>query len=237
MASDYVDMRTISQQIAADLRYQIITGTVRKTLPSFSQLAATYTASVNACQNAVQTLKDEGLVTGAQGKALTVHRPKVRVIPAGAYLEPTRGKLRYERLAVGRVKAPDIVAELLELELDSMVVSRGLLTVIDAEPAELAQLFFPLPVADGTALAEDAPVMGGTQTLLADLGFPGRSMQDVITDGAPTREEAKRLRLPSYASVIRTFRVIRSDAGRPVQASILTKAGQRSAVGYSIDLH
>jgi len=48
----------------------------------------------------------------------------------------------------------------------------------------------------------------------------------------PTTEEVELLDLPVNVPVIRQFRVIRSAAGRPVEASVLVKGGHVYELRY-----
>lgn len=235
MTQNYEDPRPISQQIAADLRAQILSGDLAESLPSFSQLAATYGASVNACQNAVQILKDERLVSGRQGVGLTVTRPEVTVIEAGAYFEPRRGHLKYDLIEVGAVAPPVGVAALLGGH-DPALMRKQVMSV-EGQPVELVRNFYPLAIAAGSALEGQGKVTGGAHRVLASLGAAPRRLVDVLSDRQPTRDEMKHLRLPGYASVIQTLRVVYDVDSRPVEVSILVKGGHRTAVQYSVDLH
>lgn len=235
MTQNYEDPRPISQQIAADLRAQILSGDLAESLPSFSQLAATYGASVNACQNAVQILKAEGLVTGRQGVGLVVHRPEVTVIEAGAYFEPRRGRLRYDLIEVAPCAPPVGVRALLGEA--SAAVLRKMVMVVDGQPVELIRNFYPMSLAGGSALEQEGRIAGGAHPVLASLGAAPSRLVDVLSDRQPTRDEMKHLRLPGYASVIQTLRVVYDAGGRAVEVSVLVKGGHRTAVQYSVDLH
>jgi len=234
VAQDYEDPRPISQQIAADLRALILSGDIREVLPSFSQLAARYGASVNACQNAVQILKDEHLVKGQQGRGLTVHPPEIMVIEAGVYFEPKRGQLRYDVIEVGPAIAPSSVAALLGTD---DVFAREQLMLVAGEPVELVRNFYPADLARGTALASERNIPGGAHRVLAELGAAPRRLADVLSDRPPTRDEMKFLRLPAYASIVQTLRAVYAEDGRAVEVSVLVKGGHRTAVRYSMDLH
>lgn len=49
----------------------------------------------------------------------------------------------------------------------------------------------------------------------------------------PTQEQHAALRLPTGLPVPRTLRVVPDDAGRPVEAGILVKAGHLCALEYA----
>jgi GntR family transcriptional regulator len=74
----------------------------------------------------------------------------------------------------------------------------------------------------GSDLARPRRVRGGAPRVLAELGYPQRYFADAVSARMPTAEEASLLALP-VVPVIRQFRVIYSDADRPVEASVLVK--------------
>lgn len=234
MPGDYQDPRPISQQIAADLRAQILSGDITESLPSFSRLAAMFGVSVNTCQNAVQILKEEGLVSGHQGKRLTVHSPDVLVVTAGMYFEPRRGYLKYEPIGVERVAAPRDVAALLG---EAEAVVRNQLMLVDGEPVEVIRNFYALSLASGTVLEGRKPVVGGAHGVLAEMGAAPVRFADVVSVRQATRDEMRLLRLPAYASILQTLRVTYGAEDRVVEVSVLAKGSHRLAARYEVAVH
>ncbi|SNT61590.1 regulatory protein, gntR family [Streptosporangium subroseum] len=90
-------------QIADDLRDQIRRGSLApgNPLPSTTQLAATYDASLSVVKLAVGVLRNEGLVIGQQGKGVFVRDDAAPAPPASNELTEIRATLRdlSERLA------------------------------------------------------------------------------------------------------------------------------------------
>jgi GntR family transcriptional regulator len=90
-------------QIADDLRDQIRRGSLAPgdPLPSTTQLAAAYDASLSVVKLAVGVLRNEGLVIGQQGKGVFVRDDAVPAPPASDELTEIRATLRdlSERLA------------------------------------------------------------------------------------------------------------------------------------------
>lgn len=231
---DYVDTRPASRQIAGDLREQILAGDLVERLPSLSALAKNFEASVTTCQNAVEILKREGLVFGQQGKQLVVRRPHVDVMVAGA--NPVKGDgIRYDLLRVEIVAPPAQIRE--ALGSADPTVLREMVEVRDGVPTEFTRNYYPAAIAAESKLAKFVKLKNANDTFVELLGERLARMTDTLSEREPTRAEAKALRLPPQASVLQTLRVLHVANGRPVQASLLSKAGQRSSVQYSVDLH
>ncbi|CAL9569269.1 UTRA domain-containing protein [Streptomyces sp. enrichment culture] len=84
----------------------------------------------------------------------------------------------------------------------------------------------------GTAIAEKRKIRGGTPALLAELGFPPRLSVDRVSARVPTQEQYQALRLPSDLPVLRTLRVVYSDGDRPIEATVMVKAGHLYELQY-----
>jgi GntR family transcriptional regulator len=233
-SDDYVDTRPASRQIAGDLREQILAGDLVERLPSLSALAKDFKASVTTCQNAVEILKREGLVFGQQGKQLVVRKPHVDVMVAGA--NPVKGDgIRYDLLRVEIVTPPAHIRE--ALSSNDPAVLREMVEVRDGTPVELTRNYYPAAIAAESKLAKFVKLKNANETFTELLGERLVRMTDTLSEREPTRKEAETLRLPPQASVLQTVRVLYVANGRPAQASLLIKAGQRSAVQYGVDLH
>jgi GntR family transcriptional regulator len=96
-------------------------------------------------------------------------------------------------------------------------------------------LHYPLDIARGTPLELRKKIKGGSPTLLTSLGFPPIRAVDHVLPRLATVEEFVALQLPEDMPVLRQFRVVYSDDGRPIEASVLVKAGQRYEVEYEFN--
>ncbi|GGK77843.1 hypothetical protein GCM10010094_43820 [Streptomyces flaveus] len=135
-------------------------------------------------------------------------------------------------LEVAEVLPPADVAEALNLPEGGSAVLRHQLLLMDDEPAELVKSYHPLEIARGTAITERRRITGGTPALLADLGHPPRLSVDRVSARVPTQEQYKALRLPSDLPVLRTLRVVYSDDERPIEATVMVKAGHLYELQY-----
>ncbi|MFE9403696.1 GntR family transcriptional regulator [Streptomyces sp. NPDC006530] len=246
---DAYDSRSLHERIAADLRDEIMSGDMApgSSLPSTVRLKERFGASSATVQKALQLLKDERLVVGRAGAAVTVREHRQRTIrPAPSVAAARSGgshpwlteaakhgaRAASQLLEVAEAVPPADARAVLRLPADCTAMLRRQLLTIDDEPAELVASYYPLEIAAGTAMAERRRITGGTPTLLTELGYPPRLSVDRVSARMPTREQCRALRLPGNLPVLRTLRVVYSDHQRPIEASILVKAGHLYEVQY-----
>ncbi len=245
------DRRSLHERIAADLRDEIMSGELPPggNLPSTQQLRDRFNASNATVQKALQVLKAEGLVVGRPGSAVTVRahrqhtfRPESLIGPA-APGDPARWlqealrrglQARSRLLEVGEVRPPADVAAAMNIARSATALRRSQITLFDEEPVELVESFYPLDIVRGTAIMERRRIRGGTPTLLAELGYPPRRCVDRVTARMATQEQYAALEMPTDLPVLRTFRVVYSDGERPVEVSVMAKAGHLSELEYGL---
>lgn len=244
-----VDRRSLHERIAADLRDEIMSGDLRPgaNLPSTAQLKERFDASNATVQKALQLLKDEGLAVGRAGAAVTVREHRQRTMRPASYMAPaapgepyrwiseaasrqTRGSSRL--LDVAEVRPPADVAEALRLPADGTALLRTQVLLMDDEPVELVKSYYPLELARGTAMMDRRKIKGGTPALLAELGYPPRLSVDKVSARVPTREQYTVLGLPGNLPVLRTLRVVYSGDERPIEATVMAKAGHLYELQY-----
>ncbi|MEU3216875.1 GntR family transcriptional regulator [Streptomyces sp. NPDC006971] len=247
--TDAADRRSLHERIAADLRDQIMGGDLAPgaALPSTAQLKERFEASNATVQKAVQLLKSERLVVGRAGAAVTVREHRQRTIRPASYMAPAgpgepyrwltetaKGGSRTHStlLEVAESRPPTDVAEVLGLPESGTALLRRQLLTIDDEPAELVASYYPLEIARGTAMEERRKIPGGAPTLLAELGHPPRLSVDRVSARIPTQEQYRALRLPGDLPVLRTLRVVFSDERRPIEATVMVKAGHLYELQY-----
>lgn len=246
-----LDRRSLHERIAADLRDEIMTGDLAPgaKLPSTAQLKERFSASNATIQKALQLLKDEHLVVGRAGAAVTVRehqqqtvRPEASMIPGpgdGPYpwLPGIRsaGAAKSRLLDVGETVPPADVAAVLRLAGEALALRRSQVLTVDGEPVELVHSYYPPDLARGTPLAERRRIKGGTPALLADLGHRVLRCVDLVSARVPTQEQYENLRLPGDLPVLRTLRVAYAacpEGERPVEATVMAKAGHLYQLRY-----
>lgn len=218
------DHRPRHEQVAAELREQILTGDLAPgaQLPSTAQLMARFDAANATIQRALKSLKDEGFLNSRVGKGVFVRNQPPLVIDTGAYLPPD-GTFSYQLLDVETLDPPADVAAALGLADGGKAIRRRRILLHDGQPLELSASYYPVDIAAGTALSAPGKIKGGAPKILADLGLPQRTFVDRVSARPPTREEVEMLDLPVRTPVIRQLRVVLSDDDRPVEASALVK--------------
>jgi GntR family transcriptional regulator len=246
---DSPDRRSLHERIAADLRDEIMSGELPAGghLPSTAHLKGRFDASNATVQKALQLLKDEGLVVGRAGAAVTVREHRQRTLRPASFMAPAApgtpnrwlaegarsgASARSVLLDVGESRPPADVRAVLGLPEDGLALLRGQILSIDGEPVELVQSYYPLDIARGTPLTARRRIQGGTPTLLAELGYPPRLSVDRVSARVPTQRQYEALRLPTSLPVLRTLRVVRSDHERAIEATVMVKAGHLYELQY-----
>ncbi|MEU3522188.1 GntR family transcriptional regulator [Streptomyces sp. NPDC006654] len=251
MARPFRDPRSAHQKIAAHLRRQITRGDLAPgiQLPSTPALMEEYDVAGTTVQKALQALKEEQLLVGQPGRGVFVQGGTQQSVTPEIYMPPAEGGQPYrwiseaekrsqrasvKLLEVETVTPPFEVREVFGLNADGQALLRKQLLLVEDEPTELAQSYYPLDLAEGTALMERRKIRGGTPTLLASLGYPPVSFVDEVSSEIPTEEEVVSLELPKDMPVMMTFRVVHSDGERPIEVSLLVKAAHRYRMRYAV---
>lgn len=140
--------------------------------------------------------------------------------------EGRRGTQRI--VGAGEVAAPPEVAAGLGVRAGEPVVVRRRVMLLDGEPVELTDSYYPVDVARGTPLAATAKIPGGAVTLLAAFGFAARHVQEEVYARLAGPEERAALELAVGAPVLCMTRVT-DDGSRAFQVdvSVFSAAGQR----------
>jgi DNA-binding GntR family transcriptional regulator len=99
-------------------------------------------------------------------------------------------------------------------------VVRRRLILLDRQPVELADSYYPAAIATGTALAAPQRIRGGAVTLLADLGYSTADIVEEITARLPDPDEVSRLEIGEHEPLIVLARLSRDAAGTPVEYAV-----------------
>ncbi|MFE9298852.1 GntR family transcriptional regulator [Streptomyces niveus] len=243
------DRRSLHERIAADLRDEIMTGDLAPgaSLPSTARLKERFGASNATVQKALQLLKGEQLVVGRAGASVTVREHRQATVRPASSLAPAAtgdpypwlgeiakrgGEARSTLIAVTETTPPADVAAALRLPAEGAAVLRHQVLTLDGDPVELVHSYYPPHIARGTPLAEHRRIKGGTPTLLTALGHPPRLSVDHVSARIPTQEQYEALRLPGALPVLRTLRVVYGADERPVEVTVMAKAGHLYEVRY-----
>jgi DNA-binding GntR family transcriptional regulator len=131
--------------------------------------------------------------------------------------------------------APRAVTDALGLTAGASVIARQRLILLDGQPIELANSYWPTAVAAGTPLAGTGRIRGGTVSLLAELGHRPGEVTEEIQTRRPTNEEAEALHLPDDSEWVLTLtRTISTAGGRPYEVSVMVSPGRIGRLHYSM---
>lgn len=130
--------------------------------------------------------------------------------------------------------APQEIAYHLRLPDGARVVTRQRLIVLDGRPIELANSYWPVSLAAGTALAGTDRIRGGAVSLLASLGYEPASVEEYVTTRPPTRDEAESLQLADNREWILCLTRVIATARLPYEVSVMVTPGRIAHLNYSM---
>ncbi|MER5302265.1 GntR family transcriptional regulator [Streptomyces lasiicapitis] len=254
MPREHPDSRPQHRQIAAELRAEILSGDLapNSKMQSVRDLGERFGVVIQTIQRSLKVLKEERLLTGRAGKGVYVRETTQKVIEPTSYMPPSAPAEPYswateaakvnqrgtsEILDVAEVQPPAQVAEVLSLPEGGTAVMRYRLMLLDDEPAELVHSYYPAEIALDTALTNRRRIRGGSPTLLAEMGHPPREFLDRVSVRPPTPEEVRLLELPEDIPVLRTFRIVYTNDRRPIEVSVMVKAGHLYELQYRLPIH
>jgi GntR family transcriptional regulator len=243
------------RQIADDLRRQIEDGTLApgQQLPTELELREKHQASRNTVRDAVKWLITRGLVETRPGQGTFVVE---KIIPFVTTLtgDPRTGfgggedeiydlydmEVKAERREpeadAARVEiqqARGWIANELQAEETSAIVSRHQRRFIDGTPWSLQTSFYPMSLVQRGAfrLIEAAEIEQGTVAYLAEtLHIEQTGWRDMITVRGPDETEAAFFRFPDngWVSVIETRRTAFDQSGTPVRLTVSVYPADRN---------
>ncbi|MBA2807066.1 UTRA domain-containing protein [Streptomyces sp. KM273126] len=146
-----------------------------------------------------------------------------------------RGRRGTQRIVhAGEVPAPAEVARLFGLPEGEPVVVRRRVILLDDQPTELTDSYYPAGIARGTPLAGTAKIPGGAVTLLAELGHVGAVAREDVAAGMPDEEERAVLHTAPDEPVLRLTRLTLDRDDRPIQVDRMVMPALRQQLRYEI---
>jgi len=222
--------RLSARQVAEGLRQQIAAGYYHpgQALPSQRRLAQELGVSLAIVRQALDELRNEGLVIPERGAGVFVRKPPPIIRRSGperfqrrdraaglAALEAEMQRLgrswKLEAIEVSRGEPPTDVLERLQLPAGSQVVIRWRTYSVDGMPHQVATSFIPLRFAEGTPIERTDTGPGGTYARLEERGFHIDRFEEEITGRMPTPQERDLLRIPAGVPLLRVLRTAYSD--------------------------
>lgn len=130
-------------------------------------------------------------------------------------------------LEVATIAPSEVVRTALRLEAEAQVVVRRRLILLDEQPVELTDSYYPAEIASGTRLADPRKIPGGAVALLAELGFTGHNTTETVNAAVVTESEARLLGLHAGSAVLKLVRVTVTADEVPFEVSIMTMPPER----------
>ena len=242
------------QDIAAGLRDAITSGQFKPgaTLPAEKELGEQYGVSRDTVRRALNRLTQEGLLTPGRGRLGRQVRTSKRYdfwamrsesqqrilerrasgrdawISDAADQELRAG----QSIAVAIDEAAAEVASRLQIAEGELVVVRRRIRTINGLPHNANDTYYPMDIAQGTAIMDPADVTQGTIALMRDLGYVQTRYRDDLETRMPDPDEADRLQIPPGVPVLVQYRTGYTEDGRPVKLTITTWPGDRTSLIY-----
>ncbi|MFE7106605.1 GntR family transcriptional regulator [Streptomyces sp. NPDC057575] len=248
------DKRPVGERVAANIRALIMSGEWEpgEKIPSTERLMEEHGTSNVTIQRALGILKTEGLLEGKAGKGVYVRQRAPQTISPASFMAPsdpgqpyrwiseaakTDQRASNRVLEVAEVVPPKRVREILGLPDGGVAVLRSRIGLLNDDPAELVDSYYPIELATGTRLTDRRKIPGGSPTLLAEMGYPPREQEDEVAARPATSREFIHLELPADIAVIEVFRVVYSEDRRPIEVTTLVKPSHLFKMGYHLPVH
>lgn len=251
-ATAYTDARPLQVRVADDVRAKIEAGEYApgEQLPTLHDMASKYLCSMAVVRKALDLLRQQGLVVSRQGKGSFVReRPNVVRHNMNRYARSNwQGKSKTTILAaeskaqdikatrvirdLAEVRPPEAVVDRLKTEPNERVWARRRTVFLDGRPSQLADSYYPLEVADGTALQEEETGPGGDFARLDDAGHTPSRIREEWTTRMPTGPESSALQLPEGTPVVDFIRTMFDQNYRPIEVMLSVIAGDTVSFCY-----
>jgi GntR family transcriptional regulator len=241
------------RQVADQLRQAILAGQYEpgQPLPSETQLAQHYRLNRVTINKATRILANEGLIIVENGRGSFVKTRRPLAVTSAAYVarqqDGTRGQwtaqLQHQGFRgtqiireVATAEASPEVANLLGLDEGEPVIVRRRAMLLDDEPVQLADSYYPASLAAGTELATRQKLRGGTIAVLERLGHEPKRIRETIATRMPLAGETALLDLPPGVPVLIQTRVAYDGNDRPIEVSETVLAGDRHLLTYDLPM-
>jgi len=136
---------------------------------------------------------------------------------------------------VAEVTPPLEVAAALSLASDDKAAVRRRVILLDGVAIELADSYYPLEIARGTALLEKKKIKGGAPTLLAELGYRAAHASEDLEFREANDLERAALVLPEGSSVLTLLRTTTTEDGSPFEVQLMVMKAPRR-LHYEIEV-
>ncbi|TDD95300.1 GntR family transcriptional regulator [Actinomadura rubrisoli] len=243
------------RELAMELRAAIIGGELAPgaLVPPESELAERYEVSRNTVRDALSVLVNEGLITAGRGRCGRRVRDRLQFAVHGSRSRsPNRadecrvtgvdtwvadvsdqGHTPGQRIETAIMKPGEPITRRLEIEEGAAVVVRRRLRTVDGAPHNLNDSYYPLDIAEGTAIMYPDDVKPGVTALMRELGHEQVRYRDELFWRMPTPEEIGKLNVEDGVPALLQVRTAYTTQ-RPARVTITTLPGDRASMVYEL---
>jgi GntR family transcriptional regulator len=242
--------RPAYQQVADQLRQEILSGTLKPgdKLPSAADLTRRFQISRQVADNALQVLRNEGLIYGHQGKGTFV-RPRQKLrrrsqvwytqrgtgSPTARGIEEQGGVPSWDHDSE-QTQASAEVAARLGVEVGAGVMQTSYVFRADGVPIQLATSWEPIEATGGTAIEwpEESPALGVIDRF-AVIGVVIDRVDEHVSARMPLPNERDVLLISAGVPVMVIERTY-AAAGRPVETADIIVPADRYQLHYGMPI-
>ena len=152
-----------------------------------------------------------------------------------AWTEEAQQRGGQQLAEVAEVDPPEPVAAALRIPPGEKAAVRRRIISLDGTIIELADSYYPVAIARGTALTERRKIKGGAPTLLAQLGYTPHHASEDLEFRAATDAERSALALPEGATVLTILRTTSTEDGSPYEVQFMVMKAPRR-LHYEIEV-
>lgn len=255
MAPSQSQETPLYRELANELREAIVSGELAAgaVLPTDAELAERHGVSRNTVRLAYGLLASEGLITpggGRSGRRVRDRRKLVfhasasesmdraderQVTGTDAWVTDVAeaGREASQTIAPAIVKAPADIAAWLELPEGTPVVVRLRVRMVDGEPHNLADTYYPMDLALNTPIMYPDDIPQGVIALMREMGHIQVRYIDDLSWRMPTPDETQKLQISVGVPVLLQTRTGYTTE-RPVKVTRTTWPGDRSRIRYEL---
>lgn len=214
-------------------------------MPSEAQLTMRYNVSRTTVRAALLALQNEGLLRAESGVGYFVrtlehfsYRPQDDFrrnsvfADADSFTIAAKGRNPSQRIEVTIVAAPVDVQRRLGVPEGEFVVRRSRLRLLDEEPFQINDSYYPRDVAEGTDVMRAVDLTQGANQVLADHGHGQVRALDEIWVRMPTRAEVDRLRILPGTPVAEHIVTGFTAEDRAVRMARVVLPGDRNVITF-----
>ncbi|MEV8523174.1 UTRA domain-containing protein [Streptomyces sp. NPDC052000] len=154
---------------------------------------------------------------------------------ADAWSLESQGRGGQRLTEVAEVIPPQEVAAALGLTPGEQAAVRKRIILLDDDVIELADSYYPLSIARGTALSEARKIKGGAPTLLAELGYRARRVIEEPGVREADEAECAALALPAGTNVLTLLRRTAAADETPFEVQMMVMKAPRR-LHYEIEV-